>query len=98
MVVGCSGTGGGAPARDGNRRSRKAFQRLSGGPETVRAGAWQGAASDRSPSAIPASVAGVSPAAHRLIDDPDPATEDLAALQVEAYERVCFCRQALDAP
>ena len=39
-----------------------------------------------------------SQTAHRLINDPDPATEDLAALQVEAYEQVCFCRQALDAP
>ena len=34
-------------------------------------------------------------ALHRLIDDPDPATADLAALQAEALARVRFCRQAL---
>lgn len=32
-----------------------------------------------------------------LIDDPDPVTADLAALQVEAHARVRFCRQALEA-
>ena len=58
--------GGGSPARGGNRRSRKAFQGLCGGTAAVRAGALQGAASDRSPSTIPAPVAGASPAAHRF--------------------------------
>ena len=72
--------GGGSPKRGGNRRSQKAFQGLCGGPAAVRAGALQGAASDRSPSTILAPVAGASQATHRLHPAEDP-LRPLAATQ-----------------